>query len=431
MGLALLVCVGTLALLLPPMSYRSVTPGEALFTATSAVTVTGLSLSPLATTYTLAGQIVVMLLVQVGGAGFMVALVMALRILGRQVSLQDRLALTSQLGVDSPRSIVGLMQKVSALMLVVEAAGAVLLFVRWTSLGGDATGLTFFYALFVAVMSFCNAGFSVLAGFAPFPSTLTGDPFTLLVMGGLILLGGLGIPVYLETVSWRRRHRWTLHSRLTIATAAVLVLGGMLVLLVAESRSGVLADMPVPERMLRAWFQSVSARTAGFPGIGAFEDLSQASRLALVALMFIGTAPASMGGGITTGTLIVLVLATASYASGHSSVRVAGRVISQGSLWRASVILVTGLGAVLSATWLLLVTHDVRLDEALFEVISAFSTTGLSLGVTPELNSFGRAVIIAMMFWGRLGAATLMIAMLERPPAERLVDYPEEHLLVG
>jgi trk system potassium uptake protein TrkH len=431
-GLLLLIGIGSLVLRLPPMAQRHVTLGEAVFTATSAVTVTGLGLSPTAVTWSLPGQITILVLVQLGGAGFMVALVLALRLLGQRASLADRLALTSELGLDSPRAVVTLMQRTVGMMLAVEVVGAVLLFVNWSRAGVVSGAQGAFYAIFHAVTAFCNAGFDLFSGLPQYPDGLPRDTGTLAVLGVLILVGGLGIPVYMEAASWRRRRRVTLHSRLTLVAAATLMTMGMVALLAAEyRRAGVLTGAAPAERVVQAWFQSVSARTAGFAGLMDFEELSQASQLALVGLMFVGTAPASMGGGITTGTLVVLLLAAASYAGGHRAVRVRSRVLSQASVWRASVILLTSLAAVFTATWLVLLSHDTTLASALFEVVSAFSTTGLSMGLTTELNAFGRGVIMFMMFWGRVGAATLVVAMLQRQARVSRVDYPEESVLVG
>lgn len=184
--------------------------------------------------------------------------------------------------------------------------------------------------------------------------------------------------------------------------------------------------------MLLAWFQSVAARTAGFASLGDFASLHEASRLMLICLMFIGSAPASMGGGITTGTFSVLVLAMWSLARGHDRVRAGRRAISNAMVWRAITVLIISLGVVISVTWLLLVSQpNLSFSPALFEVVSAFSTTGLSLGVTGTLGPGGRLLIIATMFWGRLGAITIMLALLKRGSHDSLVRYPEETVLVG
>jgi trk system potassium uptake protein TrkH len=182
---------------------------------------------------------------------------------------------------------------------------------------------------------------------------------------------------------------------------------------------------------LLGFFQSISARTAGFAGIQPFDAISEASTLLLLALMFIGAAPASMGGGITTGTFAVLGLTLWGYARGQSRAHVAGRSLPTQMIQKAAAVLTISLFVVTFATWLLLMTHDVALNVALFEVISAFATCGLSLGLTGELDLFGQLIIILMMFWGRLGALTIIVALAAQSKTSQLVSYPEENILIG
>jgi trk system potassium uptake protein TrkH len=185
------------------------------------------------------------------------------------------------------------------------------------------------------------------------------------------------------------------------------------------------------DRLVRAWFQSVSARTAGFAGFTDFGSIDEASRLLLLCLMFIGSAPASMGGGITTGTLSVLTMAMWSFARGYDTVRAGQRTIAMAAVWRAVVVLIVSLAVVIVATWLLLLSDGREFSATLFEVVSALSTTGLSVGLTPELKTPGRLIIIALMFWGRLGAVTIMLVLLKTDTRKTLVKYPEEAVLVG
>ena len=248
----------------------------------------------------------------------------------------------------------------------------------------------------------------------------------------IIFLGGLGIPVLSDLVTRRKTRRLSLHSRLTLWTVFFLIIVGWVGLLIPETRpGGVLADDTLDQQLVRSWFQSVSTRTAGFPGFEDFDRLVPESQLLVIGLMFIGSAPASMGGGITTGAFIVLILALWTYAKGHPHVQVAGRTIAAGTVRRAAVILTISIGTVVIASWLILVTHDLSMNTILFEVVSAFATVGLSLGITTDLNLFGRIIIIIMMFWGRLGAVTLIIAIAQgTSQPDRLVQYPEEPVLI-
>jgi trk system potassium uptake protein len=430
LGLLLLIIIGTGLLLIPGAATRQLTFIEALFTATSAAAVTGLSLFPVSTDLTIWGQIILLLLVQIGGAGLIVSVFMVFRLIRRQVTLGDRLAVTSSLGLDNPEEIALIMVRVIALMFTIEGLGAILLFLHWRISGIVPAGETAFYAIFHAITAYCNAGFDLFNGLPQYPNGIPTDAISLLILGGLIILGGLGIPVYMNLIY--RRRSFSLHTRLTIRITLILILVGWIGLLISEYRqTGVLSSMSLGQRALLAWFQSVSARTAGFPGLPGFSDLNFPSILMLIILMFIGTAPASTGGGITTGTFLVLWLSVVSYARGLEKIRVGKHTLPDNLLIRALVVFVISLTLVLLATWLILLTNPFDLEQTLFEVVSAYSTTGLSLGITTGLNTIGRLIIIFTMFAGRLGAITIMISLLGRDTGKKLIDYPEESILIG
>ncbi|MCU0501496.1 MAG: potassium transporter [Anaerolineae bacterium] len=438
-ALAALIGIGTAALLLPGMTTHPITFMDALFTATSAAAVTGLAVVSTSTDFTRLGQWIILLLMQVGGLGFLVVLVLTVRLMGRRVSLMDRLAVSSSLGLANPQAILQILSRTVIFMLAVEGAGALILGVHWRLSGIVPAGSAAFYALFHAVAAFCNAGFDLFYGLPLYPEGLPSDPISLLTLGTLVIIGGLGIPVYIELLNRRgarkdrqRPAHWSLQTRLAVWSAVILIAVGWAGLLFAEfQHPGVLAELPLGERLLRTWFQSVATRTAGFPGFIDFGQIGEASRLLLICLMFIGSAPASMGGGITTGSFSVLTLAMWSFARNEGAVRVGQRAISPSTVWRAIAVLVISLGVVVAVSWLLLLSQDVSFSAGIFEVVSAFSTTGLSLGITGQLDTFGRLLIIGAMFWGRLGAVTIMLALLKRGTRQRLANYPEETVLVG
>ena len=392
---------------------------------------TGLSLFPISTYLTIWGQLALLLLVQIGGVGLIVAVVLIFRLIGRQVTLGERLAVTSSLGLDRPEEIASIMVRAIGLMLVIEAIGAFLLFLHWRISGIVPPGKAAYYALFHAVASYCNAGFDLFTGQPEFPNGIPTDPLSLIIMGSLIILGGLGIPIYMDLI-YRRRRQFSFHTRLTILITVALILAGWIALLISEYRqAGVLSSMPFGQRALLAWFQSVSTRTAGYAGLPGFSEINHPTTLMMILLMFIGTAPASTGGGITTGTFAVLVFSVISYARGLDKIRIGKHTLPRALLLRSMVVFVISFNLVLLATWLLLLTNPFTLDQSLFEVISAYSTTGLSLGITAELNTIGRLILIFTMFAGRLGAITIMIAFLGRDTGAKLVDYPEEVILIG
>ncbi|MBO9321065.1 MAG: potassium-transporting ATPase subunit KdpA [Roseiflexus sp.] len=427
-GLAVLVAAGTSILMLPWMgTERPLTWNEALFTAVSALSVTGLSIITPVHDLSLAGQIVLLLLIQIGGVGFMVVAVIVFQVLGRRITLTDRLALTDSMGLLVPGAIVQLVRRVLLTVLLLEAIGAALLWIHWRDMLGPERALL--YAIFHAVSAFCNAGFDLFTGLPDYPYGIPNDSITLAILGSLIFLGGLGIPVLAELLTfWRIR--FSLHTRITLTVVIILVSIGAGGLFLTEQQSGHLLERePLDRQIALALFQSISTRTAGFSALQPLDELSPAGRLLTIILMFIGCAPASMGGGITTGTFAVLMLAVGAYARGLASPQIGGRTLAPQTVRKAAAILTVSLLVVLTATWLILVTHEATLDDALFEVVSAFATCGLSLTLTSELNLFGQLVICVMMFWGRLGALTLVVALANQRP--QLVAYPEEQVLIG
>lgn len=437
LGLCLLVIIGTVLLMLPSMSTRqgSLLLSEALFTAVSALTVTGLSTISASTDLTRLGQIVLLALIQVGGVGYMFVASVVLRLIGRRIGLRDRLALSSSLGLSSPEAINKLLKRLVIGILAVETIGAMLLYVHWKINHIAPDGDTFFYALFHAISAFCNAGFDLFNGLGAY-TEIPADNISLLILGGLILVGALGIPVFSDLLTdetWRRRGL-SLHSRITFTLVLVLVFIGWVGMFIPEAllAESSLEGMPLDQQLMRTWFQSVSTRTAGFNVLPNLEQTSRATHLLIKGLMFIGSAPASMGGGITTGTFAVLMLSLWGYAKGWPSAQVGQRRIAKETTRRAGAVFTVGVVVVFFATWLMLLTHPhMLLEEALFEVISAFATCGLSLNLTGELNLVGQAIIILMMFWGRLGALTIVVAIAKQSKANQLVTYPEENILIG
>jgi trk system potassium uptake protein len=431
LGLILLVGMGTAVLLLPGVTTRPITLLDAVFTATSAATVTGLSVLTTSTDFTVLGQTILLILIQMGGLGYTILVVLTLRLIGRKVSRINRAALSTALGLEGPTAVLNLLSRAVIGMLIIEAVGAVLLYWHWQT-SGIVTERIGFYALFHAVSAFCNAGFDLFVGLPDYPDGIPSDNVTLLILGWLVFLGGLGLPIFINFAQRRGRRRFSVNTRLTLLVITLLTMTGWLGLFFAESQpEGVIHQLPLLDRLVQTWFQSVSTRTAGFPGLDSFNNLTPESQLIVMVLMFIGCAPASMGGGITTGAFAVLALVLWNYVRGRSDVQVFGRRVSREAVLRATAVLCIYIAVVFIASWLILFTHNFDLNTVLFEVISALATCGLSLGITHALNPFGRLIIIVMMFWGRLGVLTIVLALIQRRPAEQLVRYPETHVLIG
>ncbi|MCS6847805.1 MAG: potassium transporter TrkG [Anaerolineae bacterium] len=432
-GLALLALTGSFLMMLPGVgSSRPLQVNEAVFTAISALSVTGLTVIAPGRDLTVFGQIVLLALIQVGGVGFMVLAVLVYRLIGRQMSLEDRMALRDSLGLLSLTEIVVLTRRVFKVVLLIELIGAILLWLHWRAILPLSEWDVIRYALFHAVSAFCNAGFDLFSGLPQFPDGVPNDGITLTIFAILIVIGGLGIPVVADLISWPRARTLSLHTRLTLFIVLWLNLTGALSMFLAETlTAGTLTDVPVGQRFGLSLFQVISARTAGFSGVPHLEALSPGAHLTLIGLMFVGSAPASMGGGITTGTFLAMLISMWSYVRGFPAARALGRTIGQETVRRAGAVLTVSLVVVITATYLIAISHsDITLLEALFEVVSAFATCGLSLGITGSLTLFGQVVIMLVMFWGRLGALTV-VAALAMPRRKTLVTYPDAQILIG
>jgi len=430
LGLIVLLGVGTGALLLPGMAAGDgLSWDQAVFMAASALSVTGLTVITPAQDLTPAGQVVLLVLTQIGGIGFMVGAVAVFELLGQRFSLRNRLALTDSLGLLSPANILRLTRRVLAGVLLIEGLGAVVLFFNWRAQLGEVRAL--YFAIFHSVSAFCNAGFDLFTSLPAYPTGIPTDAITLMTLGALILLGGLGIPVFADLLNRRDHARLSLHTRLTLWAIALLNIVGTLGFFAEEwVGGGVLRDEPLARGLLLSAFQTITTRTGGFWTMADPGALAPATQLLMTAWMFVGGAPASMGGGITTGTAATLVIALAAYVRGRERAEIMGRSLSTETVRRASAVLVISLTLVLVSTWLILLTHDVPASVALFEATSAFATTGLSLGLTTRLSLFGKLVLVGLMLWGRLGALTIIVA-LARPTRPALVGYPEEQVLIG
>lgn len=429
-GLAILVMLGTSLLLLPVMGKQQpLMFDQAIFTAVSALSVTGLSIITPYTDLSFAGKFVLLTLIQIGGIGYMVLAVVAFRLIGKKVALADRLALRDALGLVSQRGIIKLTSQIMFTVITIELLGAFLLWLNWRNSIPGIEGI--FYALFHAVSAFCNAGFDLFNGRPDYPTGVPNDTATVLIMATLIFLGSIGIPVLFDLITYHWRRRLSLHTRITLPIVFGLIILSTIGLEISEGlTTGILHHEPLYRQVLLALAQVISARTAGFTFMPTFTGLEPSSELLLTICMFIGSSPASMGGGITTGTFGILALALWAQAKGHSTPIIEGKAIPGEMIRRGAAVLTISLAVVLVATWILLVTHNTSLALALFEVTSAFATCGLSMGLTGELNTTGKIVIMMMMFWGRLGALTIIVALTRSRQPKRII-YPEEKILIG
>lgn len=416
-GFAVLIFIGA-ALLSLPIAVRGAgqLPGlDALFTATSAVCVTGLVTVDPGDTFTLFGQAVLAVLMQLGGLGIS-SVSMGLAIAaGRRISFRGRSLVREALNVESFGGMVKLVRSIMAMTLLVEGIGAV---ASYPVFARDYSPLhAAWISVFHAIASFNNAGLDVLGGghsLIPYCNNL----WLNLVTDGMIVLGGIGFMVMLDVLRCRGRFRkLTLHSKVVLSTTAVLILGGAMLLWLTE-----------PISFLAALFQSITTRTAGFStiDIGA---MTNAGLLVIMILMFIGASPGSTGGGIKTTTFFVLLSGIYSAATNHSE-RAFHNAIPKDAFRKASVISMLAVFLVMTASYLMLIFDpQLSLRDVLFEMISAFSTSGLSTGITPQLSAQSRILSIIMMYIGRLGPLT--VASLWYFTIGERVRYPEGTIAIG
>ena len=434
LGFLAVILLGTVLLTLPAASRSGKGIGlfDSLFTATSAVCVTGLVAVDTGTTFSVFGQIVLLILIQVGGLGFMVFATMIMVALGRKISIRGRMLIRESMNGASLSDLGRLTWLYLLLALAIETVGTVLLSIRLVPLLGWKHGI--WMALFHAVSAFCNAGFDLFGNYASL-TAFSGDPLVLLTVAVLIILGGLGFAVILETLRNRQGFRsLTLHTRIVLLTTLGLVLTGTVFYWLAErSNAETLAGFGEGEKILNAFFQSVTMRTAGFNSfdLSRFRD---GSKLFSSVLMMIGASPASTGGGIKTTTFAALVLLMLSVVRGENEVNVARRRLSTDIARRALAVAVLFLTTLVTGTLIISFIENGRfpLADILFEASSAMGTVGVSAIGTSNLHPASRAVLLPMMFLGRVSPLTLAFAVAKRQGRiKTLSKHPEERIMIG
>ena len=434
LGFLAVILLGTVLLALPIAAKNGQSIGlfDSLFTSTSAVCVTGLVVVDTGTTFSLFGQIVLIVLIQVGGLGFMVFATMLMVMLGRKISIRGRMLIRESMNASSLSDLGSLTRLYLLLSLAIELIGTITLCFRFVPLYGWKHGT--WMALFHSVSAFCNAGFDLFGNYASL-TAFSGDPLVLLTVASLIILGGLGFSVILETARNRQGFRnLSLHTRIVLMTTLVLLLAGTVFYWIVErTNAETLAGCSEGEKILNAFFQSVTMRTAGFNSfdLSGFRD---GSKLFSSLLMIIGASPASTGGGIKTTTIATLTLLMLSVVRGESEVNVARRRLSDDISRRALTVSVLFLTTLLTGTLIISLIENGRfpLEDILFEASSAMGTVGVSAIGTPNLSSASRAVLLPMMFLGRVGPLTLAVAVAKRQGRIRTASkYPEEKIMIG
>lgn len=434
LGFAAVIIAGAILLLLPfsiaTGSWGN--PIEALYMATSAVCVTGLAVVDPGSYYTVPGQAVLALLAQIGGLGYMTATTVLMIFLGRKFKLKDKIALQQSLDAPGLAGLKTLITSIIAVTAICELTGAFALMTVFVPQFGWSKGIWF--GLFHSISAFNNAGFGLL------PDNLVSyvnNPIVIGTIGTLIIVGGIGYPVIMEAFVGLRdrrkngRFRWSLHLKVVVTTTLMLLAVGTIAFWGTEIHNPkTLAPLSGLSRLMAAWFQSVTTRTAGFNSI-PIGDMTTAGLVITIAWMFIGASPGSTGGGVKTTTFSVLQACTVSVLKGRSDVLCFDRRLPTGLILKAvGVVFGSGLTVIVSTILLSLVDPTIEFLPLLFEATSAFGTVGLSMGISAGMTVSGKLIIIATMYIGRVGILLLISALFgDHTPS--VLRYPEEQLLVG
>lgn len=413
-------------LTLPLFSQTGLSFVDALFTATSAISVTGLGVVDTGTHFTHSGKVLLMILMQIGGLGQMTLSAVLLYLFGARLSLKQQAVTKGALGQESSINIRRLVILIMLFTLIAEMIGTIILAIRWVPEFGLSEGL--FTAVFHAISAFNNAGFSL---FSDSMTRYQDDTLLLMTISLLFICGGLGFTVVADLFKWSktRHHKLRLHSKLMLVATPVLLLSGTLLFWVLEKNNpATLGHLPTGLQWMNAFFQSATARTAGFNSVD-IAQFSQPAFLVMMALMLIGAGSTSTGGGIKVSTFVVAILATITFLRQQNNVVLFKRTIAWNTVLKClAIIVVSGLILIL-AMFLLMLTEKASFDRVMFETISAFSTAGLSAGLSASLSEPGKVIMVVVMITGRIGPLTLAY-LLARPTTTQL-KYPEDNVYAG
>lgn len=430
LGFILVILIGALILTLP----ISTTSGEstnfldALFTATSAVCVTGLIVVDTGTYWNMFGQTVIMILIEIGGLGFMSFTTLIAIILGKKITLRERLILQDAMNTFNIQGLVKMVKYVLVFTVSVQFFGALLFSTQFVPEYGLEKGI--FYSIFHSISAFCNAGFDVLGNFSSLTS-YNSNAVVILVASALIIIGGLGFTVWSELYSSKSLKKVSLHSKMVILMTTVLVLGGTVLMFLFENNNvNTIANMSFMDKVMNSFFASVTPRTAGFNSIST-DGMTTAGQFLTIILMFIGGSPGSTAGGIKTTTIGILIVTIICVIQGREDSEVFKRRFSKDLVYKAFTLIFIGISLVIVVTMLLSYTEKGASFISLFyETVSAFGTAGLTLGLTSELSSIGKVLIMFMMYLGRVGPLTVVLS-ITRKKINSGIKYPEGKILIG
>ncbi len=434
-GFALVILLGAILLTLPMASASGTSGGfiNALFTATSAVCVTGLVVVDTGTFWSVFGKVVIILLIQIGGLGFMSLTTMFFVLAGKRITIKDRLLIQSSVNMDSLSGVVKFTKYIFFSSLIIETVGALLLALVFIPEYGILRGTA--YSFFHAISAFCNAGFDLFGNYSSL-TKYVGNFIVNFVIGGLIILGGLGFAVTSDIINIRKFEKMTMHAKLALTVTGVLLIIGFVLFFIFEYNNPMtMGKLSFPEKLLAAAFQSITPRTAGYNTID-IAALTTPSLFLTMLFMFIGASPGSTGGGVKTTTFAIIMMTVVSVLHGRKDVVAFKRSIMGPAIRRSISVIVIALGIVIFMIFVLLCTEpEASFETVVFEVLSAFGTVGLTTGLTPHLSTAGKIAISLTMFVGRLGPLTVAYAISrsEKRARENVGNFklPEGNIMIG
>jgi trk system potassium uptake protein TrkH len=428
-GFGILIVIGGILLMLPISSAagQATPPVNAFFTSTSAVCVTGLVVVDTGTYWSSFGQGVILALIQIGGFGFMTSATLLMLAFGRRIGLQERLLIGESMGLSRLVGLVRIIRNMAIFTLLAEGIGAAVFFVRFSA--ENPLRLAIWKSAFHSISAFNNAGFDIFGNFQSL-TNYRGDPLVVLATAALIFLGGISFMVISDVIKTRRLIKLSLDTKLVLITTVSLLAAGMVVILLTEFiEPALFGDVSLPQKVLIAFFQSVTARTAGFTLVSV-GTLTQYALFFIMFLMFVGGAAGSTAGGIKVNTFAMLAATIWSTIRGREHAGAFGREFNSQQLYRAIAVVMLSLGLVAVVGFLLALHEETGFIKLFFETFSAFGTVGLSTGITPHLSVAGRIIITITMFVGRLGPLALTLALLQRQRPTQY-RYPEEMVRIG
>lgn len=434
LGFGFVILLGSILLNLPIASKDGQSIGylNALFTATSAVCVTGLVVVDTYTHWTVFGQIVILSLIQIGGLGFMTMATMFSLVLRRKIGFKERLLMAESLNQYSLEGVIRLTKRIILGTLIFEGIGALILSIHFIGEFGILSGI--YKGIFHSISAFCNAGFDLMGKKEQFSSLVSysSDAVVNLTVMSLIVIGGLGFFVWDDVYTAKKFTKFKLHTKLVLTTTLILlVFGFILVFLLEYNNPNTLEPLSIKGKILASMFQSVTPRTAGFNTL-SYSDMTHSSQFITIILMFIGGSTGSTAGGIKTATVGVLLFAVISVLRGSEDTELFRRRLNVEIVRRALAIVIISIIIVTITTMVLSINEQASFMEVLFESVSAFGTVGLSLGITPSLSTTSKIAIIATMFMGRVGVLTMALALtLRMKKTKAKFRYLEDKVMVG